>query len=225
MDLHDFLGPKPTVIDLRAENRWEAIDELIDQLVAERKLKAENRGAIAESVKRREASMSTGIGFGIGIPHASTDLVSSVAGVIGRSRKGVQFDALDGKPVRFVMLFLVPQGQFQQNLHNLANIAKLLHNADIRDGLWGGSESIRLAARNCDSMTVSKAASLVRGGVIRFCRSLPNRWRAGAKPVGFARQNIPLRSRQIPGNQSPRQNRQSTFGALRCHLQRPSSKC
>jgi mannitol/fructose-specific phosphotransferase system IIA component (Ntr-type) len=79
--------------------------------------------------------MSTGIGFGIGIPHASTNLVSEVIGAIGRSRNGVQFEALDGKSVRLVMLFLVPQGQFQKHQHTLANLAKLLHNHDFRDGL------------------------------------------------------------------------------------------
>jgi fructose-specific phosphotransferase system IIA component len=135
MDLNDFLGPKPIVIDLHAENRWEAIDELIDQLVVHHKIKAEHRDAIAESVRKRETSMSTGIGMGIGIPHAATDLVGEVVGAIGRSRKGVQFDALDGKPVNLVMLFLVPQGQFQKHLHTLANLAKLLHKQDFRDGL------------------------------------------------------------------------------------------
>ena len=135
MDLNDFLGPEPIVIDLQAENRWEAIDELIDQLVVHHKIKAEHRDAIAESVRKRETSMSTGIGMGIGIPHASTDLVGEVVGAIGRSRKGVQFDALDGKPVNLVMLFLVPQGQFQKHLHTLANLAKLLHKGDFGDVL------------------------------------------------------------------------------------------
>ena len=78
--------------------------------------------------------MSTGIGIGIGIPHAATDLVGEVVGAIGRSRKGVQFDALDGKPVKLVMLFLVPQDQFQKHLNTLANLAKLLHKRDFRDG-------------------------------------------------------------------------------------------
>ncbi len=135
MDLNDFLGPKPIVIDLQAENRWQAIDELIDCLVTNGKLKPGDRHAIAESVKKREFSMTTGIGFGIGIPHASTHLVSEVIGAIGRSRKGVQFEALDGKLVHRVMFFLIPQGQFQRHLHTLANVAKLLHKADFRDGL------------------------------------------------------------------------------------------
>lgn len=79
--------------------------------------------------------MSTGIGFGIGIPHASTDSVSEVVYAIGRSKNGINFDALDTKPVFLVVLFLVPQGQFQKHLHTLANIAKLLHKADFRQSL------------------------------------------------------------------------------------------
>jgi mannitol/fructose-specific phosphotransferase system IIA component (Ntr-type) len=103
--------------------------------VATGKINAENHDAIAAVVKKRESSMSTGIGFGIGIPHASTDLIYEVVGSLGRSKKGVNFDALDNQPVNLVMLFLVPQGQFQKHLHTLANIAKLLHRAEFRQAL------------------------------------------------------------------------------------------
>src|SRR5438552_1287164 len=105
MDLDDLFGPKPLVIDLQAKDRWEAIEELISHLVATKKLKPEHRDAIAAGIKKRESSMSTGIGFGIGLPHASTDLVSEVVGAFGRSQKGIQFDALDGRPVNLVFLF------------------------------------------------------------------------------------------------------------------------
>ena len=135
MDLGDILGPDQIVTEMRAANRWEAIDELIDNLVATGKIKAEHHDAIAAVVKKRESSMSTGIGFGIGIPHASTDLIYEVVGALGRSSKGVNFDALDNQPVNLVMLFLVPQGQFQKHLHTLANIAKLLHKAEFRQAL------------------------------------------------------------------------------------------
>ena len=132
MDLGDILSKQQIIIDLRAANRWDAIDELIENLVVTGKIKAGDRDAIAAVVKKRESSMSTGIGFGIGIPHASTDLIYEVVGALGRSNKGVNFDALDNQPVHLVMLFLVPQGQFQKHLHTLANIAKLLHNAEFR---------------------------------------------------------------------------------------------
>ena len=135
MDLGDILGPEQIIPDLQASNRWEAIDELINNLVATNKIKAEHREAVSAVVKKRESSMSTGIGFGIGIPHASTDLIYEVVGALGRSKKGVNFDALDNQPVNLVMLFLVPQGQFQKHLHTLANIAKLLHKAEFRQAL------------------------------------------------------------------------------------------
>jgi fructose-specific phosphotransferase system IIA component len=135
MDLGDILSKDQILTDLQATNRWEAIDELINNLVATGKIKAEHHDAIAAVVKKRESSMSTGIGFGIGIPHASTDLITEVVGALGRSRKGVNFDALDNQPVNLVMLFLVPQGQFQKHLHTLANIAKLLHKAEFRQAL------------------------------------------------------------------------------------------
>ena len=135
MDLGDILSPGQINPDLQATNRWDAIDELINSLVEAGKIKPENREAIVAVVKKRESSMSTGIGFGIGIPHASTDLIYEVTGALGRSRKGVNFDALDNQPVNLVMLFLVPQGQFQKHLHTLANIAKLLHRAEFRQAL------------------------------------------------------------------------------------------
>ena len=135
MNLGDILAREQIVPELQAANRWEAIDELLNTLVACGKIKTDHREAIAAVVKKRETSMSTGIGFGIGIPHASTDLIYEVVGALGRSRKGVNFDALDNQPVNLVMLFLVPQGQFQKHLHTLANIAKLLHKKEFRQAL------------------------------------------------------------------------------------------
>jgi mannitol/fructose-specific phosphotransferase system IIA component (Ntr-type) len=135
MDLGDILGPEQIIPGMNATNRWEAIDELIHNLVATGKIKQEHHDAISSVVKKRESSMSTGIGFGIGIPHASTDLIYEVVGALGRSKKGINFDALDNQPVNLVMLFLVPQGQFQKHLHTLANIAKLLHRAEFRQAL------------------------------------------------------------------------------------------
>ena len=135
MDLGDILTPEQIRADLQATNRWEAIDELINNLVECAKIKPEHKDAIITVVKKRESSMSTGIGFGIGIPHASTDLIYEVVGAFGRSRKGVNFDALDNQPVTLVMLFLVPQGQFQKHLHTLAKIAKLLHKKEFRQAL------------------------------------------------------------------------------------------
>jgi mannitol/fructose-specific phosphotransferase system IIA component (Ntr-type) len=135
MTLGDILNKDQIIPEMKATSRWEAIDELIGLLVQQGKIKPEHRDSVTAVVKKRETSMSTGIGYGVGIPHASTDLISEVVGAFGRSKPGMNFDALDNQPVKLVMLFLVPHGQFQKHLHTLANIAKLLHNGEFRKSL------------------------------------------------------------------------------------------
>jgi mannitol/fructose-specific phosphotransferase system IIA component (Ntr-type) len=122
----DIFSELQIVTELRATNQWEAIDELIDALVERGKIPGEHRKAIGDAVRKRERSMSTGIGYGIGMPHASTYFVPEVIAALGRSKAGINFDALDGRPVKLVILFLVPQGQFQKHLHTVAEMAKLL---------------------------------------------------------------------------------------------------
>ena len=139
MDLVDILSKEQIVPDLRAVDRWEAIDELIANLVATGKIKPEHQEAVRAVVRKRENQMSTGVGYGVGIPHGSkgltADMVPEVVGALGRSKTGIDFAALDNKPVNHVLLFLVPEGQFQKHLHTLANIAKLLHRTEILQAL------------------------------------------------------------------------------------------
>ena len=88
MDLSDILAKEQILTDLQAADRWQAIDELISNLVTTGKIKPEHQEAIAAVVKKRESSMSTGIGFGIGIPHASTAPVRSSAASRWSSTEG-----------------------------------------------------------------------------------------------------------------------------------------
>lgn len=144
MHLADILSPAQVIPEMRATDRWQAIDELVDQLVTAGRIPPEHRQDIAAVVKKREQSMSTGIGFGVGIPHAVSDRISEVVGVLGRSSAGMNFDSLDSQPVTLVILFLVPQGQFQKHLHTLSNIAKNLHNADFRSALAAAPDAAAL---------------------------------------------------------------------------------
>jgi mannitol/fructose-specific phosphotransferase system IIA component (Ntr-type) len=119
------------IVDLQGGDRWEVIDELVEHLVSSGKIQPAHRDPIIAAIRKRELSMSTGIGFGIGIPHASTNLVSEVIEDRGRSKNGINFDALDGTLVYKVVLFLVPAGQFQKHTHILADIAKRIHKSDF----------------------------------------------------------------------------------------------
>ncbi|MBM3846058.1 MAG: PTS sugar transporter subunit IIA [Verrucomicrobia bacterium] len=144
MVLADILSPQQILPELKATDRWEAIDELIDHLVAVGKIQPDHRPAVLAAVRKRESSMSTGIGYGVGIPHASTDLIYEVVAALGRSTKGIQFNAVDDQPVSVVVLFLVPQGHFQKHLGTLRDIAKLLHRQEFRRALETSKDAVEI---------------------------------------------------------------------------------
>jgi mannitol/fructose-specific phosphotransferase system IIA component (Ntr-type) len=144
MSLASLLSAEQIIPEMKATERWPAIVELIDLLVRLNKIKGEDRESILASLKQREETMSTGIGFGIAIPHASSDRIDQVVACFGRSSTGIEFDALDNAPVNFVVLFVVPKNQFQTHLRTLASIAKFLNDRATRESLGkaGSAEEI-----------------------------------------------------------------------------------
>ena len=135
MSLANLLSAEQIVPEMNATERWPAIVELIDLLVNLGKVKPADRDSILASLKQREETMSTGIGFGIAIPHCSSDRLDEVVAAFGRSPGGIEFDALDNAPVKFVVLFIVPKNQFQTHLRTLASIAKFLNDRSVRESL------------------------------------------------------------------------------------------
>ena len=135
MTLGNMLSLDQILPEMNAVERMEAIVELVDLLVAKGHVKAEDRDVVLSALRAREDTMSTGIGFGIAIPHASSDRVNRVVAAFGRSSKGIEFDALDNAPVRFIVLFVVPKDQFQTHLRTLAAIAKFLNDRLVRERL------------------------------------------------------------------------------------------
>ena len=133
MDSGKFINSENIVRNLQAKTQWQAIDELMDNLVATGKVRPEHRDALCEAVKERERSMTTAIGDGVAIPHATTTLVDDVVSALGKSQEGVRFAAI--APVHLVILFLVPKGQFQKHLQTLASIAKALQEKGFRENI------------------------------------------------------------------------------------------
>lgn len=135
MTLANLLSEDQILPDLKADGRWEAISEIVALLVSSGRILPEDSESVLDSIQQREQTMSTGIGLGIAIPHASSDKVQEVVAGFGRSKKGLEFDSLDGQPVSFIVLFVVPKDQFQTHLRTLAAIAKFLNDRTVRDEL------------------------------------------------------------------------------------------
>ena len=135
MTLGNLLTVHQILPDMKATERWSAIVELVELLVAQGQVKPADRDTVLAALRQREETMSTGIGFGIAIPHASSDRVEKVVAAFGRSSTGIEFDSLDNAPVKFIVLFVVPKDQFQTHLRTLAAIAKFLNDRSTRDRL------------------------------------------------------------------------------------------
>ena len=144
MNLGNLLSVDRILPQMQASERWSAIVELVELLVLRGKVRPEDQESVLGALRQREETMSTGIGFGIAIPHASSDRVGEVVAAFGRSSTGIEFDSLDNAPVKFIVLFVVPKDQFQTHLRTLAAIAKFLNDRTVRERLAaaGNAEEI-----------------------------------------------------------------------------------
>lgn len=141
MMLANMLSAGQIIPEMKAGERWQAIEEIVSVLVSVGKIAPTDEPDVLSALKQREETMSTGIGFGIAIPHASSDCVSDVVAAFGRSQKGIEFDSLDNEPVHFIVLFIVPRDQFQTHLRTLAAIAKFLNDRTVREELAAAGNS------------------------------------------------------------------------------------
>lgn len=135
MKLASILTKERVLLGMDADERWQAIEELIDHLAARDLLGGENREDILKSLHIREEQTSTGIGSGVAIPHAFSEKLSEVIAIFGRSEKGIDFDAIDNAPVKFILLFIVPKKDYHLHLQALSAIAKMFNNCEIRQNL------------------------------------------------------------------------------------------
>jgi len=144
MKIMDFLCEDAVTVDMRSVDKNEAIKELVDQLIVAGELEKKDKAKVVELLVAREALGSTAIGHNVGIPHAKTDCVEDLVAAFGLSRKGVDFDSLDGEPVYLFFLLLAPQDSAGPHLKALARISRLIKDKYFRDLLRQakGSEDI-----------------------------------------------------------------------------------
>lgn len=129
----DFLSPSAITAELAASTKKEVLEELVALLSKEGKVA--DAKATVEVLIEREKLGSTGIGQGIAIPHAKTDQAKEVVAAFGLSRRGVQFDALDGDPVNIFFLLVAPPDAAALHLKALARISRLLKDKFFRQSL------------------------------------------------------------------------------------------
>jgi len=133
MRLSDFINKRLINLSLQAKGKKETLEELTALLAGQRTIP--DREKLVSILMERESLGSTGVGNGIAIPHAKTDLAKKIIIAFGRSDKGIDFDSLDKKPVYLIFLIIAPEEAHETYLRVLARISRLLHEEKIRDGL------------------------------------------------------------------------------------------
>jgi PTS system nitrogen regulatory IIA component len=130
MKIMDFLSQDTIVIGLKSSDKKSAIVELVEVLKNTKKVKRTNE--IIDVVLEREKLGSTGIGQGVAIPHGKTDVLQEQMGVLGISRKGIEFNSLDGEPVHIIFLLVGPAEVVGQHLKALSRISRLFKDKFLR---------------------------------------------------------------------------------------------
>jgi PTS system nitrogen regulatory IIA component len=141
MKIMDFLSEDAISTDLKSVNKTDAIKELVDLLIAAEELDKKEKAKVVELLVAREALGSTAIGHNVGIPHAKTDCVKELVAAFGLSRRGVDFDSLDGEPVYIFFLLLAPQDSAGPHLKALARISRLIKDKYFRETLRQAKDS------------------------------------------------------------------------------------
>lgn len=135
MKITEFLCEKAVDYDLKSLDKKGVIEELVDLLIKAGKIKDKDKQKIIEIILNRESLGSTGIGQGIAIPHGKSDCVKELTAALGISKRGINFDALDGEPVFIFFLLLAPEDSAGPHLKALARISRLLKDKYLRDAL------------------------------------------------------------------------------------------
>jgi len=133
MKITELLRNEFVLEQLEAKSKKEALAELAG-LLAKGKSNCDF-GAMLRVLLEREKLGSTGIGGGVAIPHGKLAGLDEILVAFGRSREGISFEALDGKPVHLIFLLMAPENSAGQHLRVLAKISRMLKDGGFRKKL------------------------------------------------------------------------------------------
>ena len=132
MKLSQILTEDQVLLHFAAEDKWQAIEELVTALVRTGRLPQELEAASREALLVRERSMTTGMENGIAIPHAALDELPELLGVLAIVPDGIDFDTIDGQPGRILVGLLIPRQVKLLHIRTLAGIARLMSDSSVR---------------------------------------------------------------------------------------------
>lgn len=133
MKINELISEDTIIVSLKSNTKDEVIDELATALNEADKLN--DLETYITAIHEREALGSTGVGFGIAIPHAKTKAVKEPALAYGFHKEGIDYEALDGEVSQLFFMIAAPEGEANLHLQTLAKLSRKLMNDEFRESL------------------------------------------------------------------------------------------
>jgi len=133
MKLSKFCEEDLMTFDLQGQSKEEVIAELVD-LAAQSNL-VRDRDELQAAVLEREKLVTTGVGYGVAFPHAKTRALKGIVIVFGRSEVGIDFEAMDKKPVHLFFLIAAPEDAIGAHLNVMARLSYVMKSEKNRERL------------------------------------------------------------------------------------------
>jgi len=133
MKLSKFCGEDLISFELKRESKNEVISELVNLSSGSKLVK--DGSELLKDILEREKLVTTGVGYGVAFPHAKSKAVKGIVIAFGRSKKGVDFDSMDKKPVHLFFLIAAPEDAIGAHLNVMARLSYLMKSEKNRDKL------------------------------------------------------------------------------------------
>ncbi|MGH2575395.1 MAG: PTS sugar transporter subunit IIA [Ignavibacteria bacterium] len=133
MKISDILSADVIEVNLDVKDKEDSLKKIIDIAANSKKILDINK--VSETIYEREKLVSTGVGKGFAIPHGKTDAISDIVAAFVITKSPIDFDSIDGEPVRFIFLLVGKESLLNTHIKLLSRISRLMNKDDFRTRL------------------------------------------------------------------------------------------
>jgi PTS system fructose-specific IIC component len=133
MKISDILSTDVIEVNLDVKDKDDSLNKIIE--LSAKSGKILDLRKVTETIFEREKLVSTGVGKGFAIPHGKTDAISDIVAAFVITRNPIDFDSIDGEPVRFIFLLVGKETLLNTHIKLLSRISRLMNKDDFREKL------------------------------------------------------------------------------------------
>jgi len=133
MKISDILSNNVIAVNMDVADKDESIKKIIN--LAANSNKILDLEKVSQTIFEREKLVSTGVGKGFAIPHSKTDAISDIVAAFAITKEPIDFDSIDGEPVRFIFLLIGKENLLNTHIKLLSRISRLMNKDEFRDKL------------------------------------------------------------------------------------------